>query len=51
MSVTEKEAETAIVEAKKLGEFITESLAQAINRHAKRTDAPSGRLLTIRKRR
>lgn len=32
MSVTEREAETAIVEAKKLGESITGSLGQAINR-------------------
>ncbi len=46
MSVTERKTEMAIVEAKKTGESITESLAQAINRYAKRIDAPSGRFLT-----
>ena len=42
---------TAIVEAKKPGESMTEALDQAINRYAKRIDAPSECLLTIKTRR
>ena len=38
MSVTERKAETATVEAKKPGESITESLVQAVNRYVKRID-------------
>ena len=41
---------TAIVEAKKLGESMTEALDQAINKYAKRINDPSGRPLTIRPR-
>ena len=51
MSVIEKEVETAIVEAKKPDESISDALDQAINRYAKRINAPSRGLLTIRKRR
>ena len=51
MSVTEREAETAIVEAKKAGESISDALGQAINRYVKRMNEPSEGLLTIRKRR
>ena len=51
MSVTEREARMAIVEAKSPVESITESIAQAVNRYAKRIDAPSGHFLTIRKKR
>lgn len=50
MSVTEREAGMAIVEAIKPGESITDSLAEAVNRYAKRIDPPSGRFLTIRTR-
>lgn len=42
---------TAIVEAKKPGESISDALDQSINRYAKRINAPSGRLLTRRARR
>lgn len=51
MFVTKREAETAIVEAKKPGGSITDALDQTINRYAKRINEPSEHPLTTRTRR